>query len=187
MSSCPSISWMARRLAPPFSRAVAKEWRRVCGETVFSMPASRAVFFIIISIMVRVRCAPRRFRNTYSSSPGLMFMTLRSYIHFFISFRALLDMGTRRSLPPLPTMRRQCFFLKMSAKRSVTSSLTRRPQENSVSMMARLRCPSHLERSMAASMRSTSSTLSTSGRCTPREGDSSSSDGSSSISPSRTR
>ena len=49
MFSCPSISWMALRLAPPCSSAVANECLSVWGDTVFVMPASRAVFFIIIS------------------------------------------------------------------------------------------------------------------------------------------
>ena len=66
------------------------------------------------------------------------------------------------------------------------SSLTRSPHENITSTMALLRWPSGFDRSMAASIRSTSSTESTSGRCSPVLGDSTNSVGSSSRNPSRT-
>ena len=39
IDSCPSICCMARKLAPPSSRCVAKLWRKVCGLTVFFIPA----------------------------------------------------------------------------------------------------------------------------------------------------
>ena len=35
MLSCPSMACMARRLAPPSSKWVAKVWRKVCGEIFF--------------------------------------------------------------------------------------------------------------------------------------------------------
>lgn len=48
-----------------------------------------------------------------------------------------------------------------------TSSETRRPQENRVSIIALLRCPSHFSKSIAASSMSTSSTDKYSGKCFP--------------------
>jgi len=56
--------------------------------------------------------------------------------------------------------------------RRLQSSLTRSPQLKSTSTIARLRWPSAVLTSMAASMRSISSTLSTSGRCCGSEGNS---------------
>ena len=40
--ACPSNSWTIRRSAPPSSRCVANEWRRVCGLTRSASPAVRA-------------------------------------------------------------------------------------------------------------------------------------------------
>ena len=98
---------------------------------------------------------------------------------------ALSEMGTRRSFEPLPVTLIYCSSRNRSDSFSDTNSLTRRPQQNSTSMMALLRCPSHLERSIDDSRMSTSSVDNTSGRCSPICGDSSSSDGSSSRKPSR--
>ena len=64
MLSCPSRVCITLSDAPPSSSAVAKECRRVCGDIVFLIPAMAAYCFIIMNIMVRVRCAPRRLRNT---------------------------------------------------------------------------------------------------------------------------
>ncbi len=39
---CPSIICMALSGAPPSSKCVAKEWRSVCGDIFFVIPASLA-------------------------------------------------------------------------------------------------------------------------------------------------
>ena len=76
--SWPSIICITRKFAPPSSRWVAKEWRRVWGLIFFFIPAFLANSFIIISIIVRVNLEPYRFRNKKSSLPGFIFSLLRS-------------------------------------------------------------------------------------------------------------
>ena len=71
MLSWPSICWMARRLAPPSRRWVAKEWRRVWGEIVLAMPALSASLLIIVNIIWRVSLLPRRLRKRMRFLAGL--------------------------------------------------------------------------------------------------------------------
>jgi hypothetical protein len=61
-----SISWTARRSAPPSSRCVANEWRKVCGCTSFLTPAFLAYAWTIFQIAMRVIGLPRAFRNSMS-------------------------------------------------------------------------------------------------------------------------
>ena len=60
---CPSISWMARRSAPPARRCVAKEWRSTWGLTFFDIPLTSPYFFIILARLLVVMFFPLEFRN----------------------------------------------------------------------------------------------------------------------------
>ena len=71
MSACPSISWTARRSAPPSSRWVANECRSVCGDTCFSIPARVTYFCRIFQAPMRVSGWPRAFRNRRRALPLL--------------------------------------------------------------------------------------------------------------------
>ncbi len=64
MLAWPSISWIARRSAPPPSRCVAKEWRRRCGLTGFSMPARAAADLTITQRVFRDMALPRSVMNS---------------------------------------------------------------------------------------------------------------------------
>ena len=108
----------------------------------------------------------------------------RSAYHSPSSWSAVSEMGTSRSLLPLPMMRTNRSSAYIADSFMLTSSLTRSPQEKSTSMMALLRCPSAVLMSMLAFILSTSSGVSTSGSRSPVCGDSSSSVGSLSMRPS---
>ena len=61
ISSWPSMLCMARRLAPPSSRCVAKECRKVCGLIVFFSPVRSANSLMIWNMVMRdmrfLKCA----------------------------------------------------------------------------------------------------------------------------------
>ena len=59
MFACPSISWIARKSAPPPNRCVANEFRNECGFTTFVMPAALVYFFTNTQIVFREIAVPR--------------------------------------------------------------------------------------------------------------------------------
>lgn len=79
MLSCPSIACIMRKLAPPSSRCVAKEWRKVCGLMLFVIPAAAASSFMKWNTIMRESDFLRRsLMKTKSPYPAFIFMRSRS-------------------------------------------------------------------------------------------------------------
>ena len=79
MLSCPSMTCTARRSAPPSTRWVAKECRKVCGLIVWLHPAFRARSWIIRKTITRVSCFPLLLRNKYGVGALLACSDVRTW------------------------------------------------------------------------------------------------------------
>ena len=111
----------------------------------------------MVKIIARVSCLPRRFKNKVSLKAGSIVICVRTCsLYRLMYFCVKGPMGTKRCLSPLPVT-----LIKPSSKNkseilSAVSSLTRSPQLYKVSIIARLRSPCGLLKSIAATMRSIS-------------------------------
>ena len=101
--TCPIMSLTAIRFAPPFIRAVAKLCLRVWGCTFFVIPTLLAVSFIIWKTYCLVSFPPLWFRKMYVPDALESFILVRwLFMNRFKRRSAPEQMGTRRSLSPLP-------------------------------------------------------------------------------------
>ena len=106
IDSCPSISCMARRFAPPSIKCVAKLCLKVCGEIDFLKSILLARSFIMMNIITRVSCFPLLLRKMKFSWPDLIKRFERIFSSYdLISISTLLLKGTSLSLFPFPNTR----------------------------------------------------------------------------------
>ena len=101
---------------------------------VFLTLAFSAPFLTIIKIIFRVSFVPLLFRNKISLNP--FFPSARIAKYRRIDSLPIRPMGTNLSLFPLPTTLIRPSSKNKSEHRRLTSSLTRKPQEYSISSMA---------------------------------------------------
>ena len=105
MDSCPNIICIDRKSAPFSSKCVANECLKVCGLIVFPKFILAANPLIIVKIMARVSCFPRRFKKRVSSK---FFEITKWFLIVFryklINFSVEGAIGTNLCLFPFPVI-----------------------------------------------------------------------------------
>lgn len=129
ISEWPSIICTERRSAPCERRCVAKEWRRLCGETSCLMPAARVASLMICQNRSRVIPLPRFVtKRVLQRLPFKISGRDDSRYDSMASFAGI-PKGIRRSFSPFPKTRTKQDKMLQLVTGNVTSSVTRNPVE----------------------------------------------------------